>query len=334
MAFRIFASTRYFDLDTQNYLESQGCEVLRSGLPDGEQDDRLDPDILNDRLKDIDGWIVGAVRVTRSLLEAHPSIKVIARRGVGYNNVDIESARALRRVVTIAPGGNEPAVADYAIAMMLAVARRLREGHDTLRAGKWQPLVGVELYKKTVGIIGFGRIGRMVAKRLSGFDAKILAYDPFFDKVSAESFGVNLTDLETLLRESDFISLHLPLTQKTHHIIDQNAFTKIKPSAIIINTARGGLIDEEALLLALKNGCLGGAGLDVFEGEANHASRSILEDLLSLQNVVASAHAAGSSKEGLQRANRIAAESVLKVLRGEPLAKDYIVVDGRSASDA
>ncbi|MCY1315304.1 Hydroxypyruvate reductase [compost metagenome] len=329
MAFRVLVSTRFFDQATEQYLREQGCEVVRTGLADDIQDDVLDPARLIELLEGVDGWIVGTAPVTRELLAKHPSIKVIARRGVGHDTVDTVAAKDLGRVVTIAPGGNEPAVADHTVAMMLGVAKRLREAHQALQAGKWQPLTSGELYQKTVGLVGFGRIARAVAKRVAGFDARIITYDPFPNNAVAAELGVEFLDLDRLLAESDYISLHLPLNEKTRHLIGQSAFSRMKSTAILVNTSRGGLVDEEALHAALVDRRLGGAGIDVFEGEADQSKRGIAERLVSLPNVIASAHAAGSSEEGLQRTNRIAAQAVLAVLRGGDPDKHCIVVDGR-----
>ncbi len=330
MTFRILASTRFFDHATEQYLHDQGCEVVRTGLADEVQDDVLDPVRLGELLEGVDGWIVGTAPVTRELLTSRPSVRVIARRGVGYDTVDVVAAKELGRVVTIAPGGNEPAVADHAVALMLGVAKRLREGHQALQNGRWQPLTSSELYRKTVGLIGFGRISRAVAKRVAGFDARVIAYDPFPDKAAAEELGVEFVDLDQILSESDFVSLHLPLNHDTRYLIDAKALAMMKPTAIVVNTSRGGLIDEDALYTALAQRRLGGAGLDVFEGEVDASKRRAAQNLLDLPNVIGSAHAAGSSEEGLQRTNRIAADTVLAVLHGRNPEKQCIVADGRS----
>jgi D-3-phosphoglycerate dehydrogenase len=329
MAFRILASTRFFDDATEQYLREHGCEVVRTGLAKDVQDDMLEPACLDAILEGVDGWIVGTALVTRALLEAHPSVKVIARRGVGHDTVDSVAAWELGRVVTIAPGGNEPAVADHAVALMLGVSKRLREGHQALQNGNWQPLMSSELYQKTVGLIGFGRVACAVAKRVAGFDTRIVAYDPHPNQAAADELGVEFIPFDRLLSESDFLSLHLPLTHDTRHFIGREALLLAKKTAILVNTSRGGLIDEEALLEALRAGKLGGAGLDVFEAEADHACRPVAEALFELTNVVASAHAAGSSDGGLQRTNKIAAGTVLNVLRGGTPEPQFIVVDGR-----
>lgn len=322
MSRKVLASTRFFDSGTEALLREHGCEVVRTGLPDDVQDDTLDGATLARLLEGAAGWIVGLVPVTRDLLLAHPGLKVIARRGVGFNNVDVEAARALGRVVTIAPGGNEASVADHAVGMMLNLAKRLHEGHLAMQDGRWTPLVSSELYQKTVGLVGFGRIARAVARRLAGFDVRILAHTPAPDSTP----GIEFVDLPTLLAHSDVVTLHLPLTAATRHLINAETIARMKPGAVVINTSRGGLIDEAALLEALLSGRLGGAGLDVFEEEADPAGRPGILKLLALPNVIGTAHGAGSSNEGLVRTNRIAAQTAIDVLDGRRPAAPCIIV--------
>jgi D-3-phosphoglycerate dehydrogenase len=325
---RVLVSTRYFDAAGERALVEGGCEVVRTGLPDNAQDDTLPPERLDELLAGVAGWIVGTAPVTRARLAAHPGLRIIARRGVGYDTVDVEAVRALGRTLTIAPGGNEPAVADHAVGMMLALAKRLREGHLALQADRWSPLVGTELYGKTVGLIGLGRIARAVARRMTGFDGKVIAYDPMVDAETASSAGVRLVGIEELLAQSDYISLHLPLTPETRHVIDAEALARTKPGVILVNTARGGLIDETALADGLATGHVGGAGLDVFEGEADPEQRASILRLLAAPNVIATAHAAGSSREGLERTNVIAAHCVIDALNGELPPRHCVVVEG------
>jgi D-3-phosphoglycerate dehydrogenase / 2-oxoglutarate reductase len=326
MRFNILVSTRYFDQAAQQFLEEHGCAVRRTGLADDVQDEVLEPGALDSLLDGVQGWIVGTAHVTRDVMLRHPELKVIARRGVGYDAVDIDAARELGRRVTIAPGGNEPAVADHAVGMMLAVAKRLHEGHLAMQAGRLSPLVGTELFGKTVGLVGFGRIAQAVARRVRGFDAEVIAYDPFHNDRIARDVGARFVDFPGLLQASDYVSLHLPLTPETRHLIGPAALAKMKRGAILINTSRGGLIDELALVDALASGHLQGAGLDVFEGELDANHRATIDRLLALPNVIATAHAAGSSEEGLARTNKIAAWAVINILHGRPPNPDCVVV--------
>ena len=325
MPFKVLVSTRFFDEKAFQLLRDHGCTVVRTALPDDVQDDVLDVATLHGLLDGVDGWIVGTVPVTRSIIEAHPALKVIARRGVGYNNVDIEAARALGRHVTIAAGGNEASVADHALAMFLGLAKHLNDGHALLQAGRWSTIVTTELFEKTVGLIGFGRIARQVAKRVKGFDATVLAYDPHPNHEAAEALGVRFVDLPELLARSDYVSLHLPMTPQTRHMLNRDTLATLKRGAFVINTARGGLIDEPALLEALQSGQVGGAGLDVFENEPDLTDATV-KQLLAHPHVIASAHAAGSSEEGLARTNAIAAHTVIDLLNGRSIDPACLVV--------
>ena len=239
--------------------------------------------------------------------------------------MDIKAAQALNKHVTIASGGNEAAVADHAVAMFLSLTKKLNESHLALQQGRWSTFVSTELFEKTVGLIGFGRIARGVAKRAKGFDAKVLAYDPFADAQKVAQHGATLTTLEDLLARCDYVSLHLPYSKDTRHIINADTLAMMKKGAFLINTARGGLIDEAALLEVLKSGHLGGAGLDVFENEPDLDDPNV-KGLLAHPNVIATAHAAGSSEEGLQRTNKIAAQTVIDLLNGRSIDPACLVV--------
>jgi D-3-phosphoglycerate dehydrogenase len=326
---RVVVSQRFFDQATIDYLEESGCEVVFADLPPGKADGDLTEPQLLELLAGADGWIVGHARVTRSLLEALPDLRIISRRGVGYERVDLEAARDLGRVVAIGAGGNDASVADHTLGMMLALAKRFRESQANMEAGKWGILTGSDLFEKTVGVIGLGRIGKSLVKRLSGFDARVLVVTARPDPDYAAATGVEYVDLGTLLRESDYVSIHAPLTPETRYLIDADALAKMKPGAFLINTGRGGLVQDADLLEALRSEHLGGAGLDVFVSEGDPEFASVTEALLALPNVVATPHAGASSREGLNRTNRIAAESVVAVLEGRDPAPGCIVADGR-----
>jgi D-3-phosphoglycerate dehydrogenase len=325
----VLVTATYFDEAAFAFLKSHNCKVLTSGLPPGTPDTALSRERLSELLRDANAWIVATAPVTREMLTNFPSLHVIAKRGVGYDQVDVTAAKELGRVVTIAPGGNEPSVGDHTIALMLAVGRRVCEFRERMRAGDWSVQTVTELYRKTVGLIGLGRIGRGVAQRLKGFETTILAFDekPDHDYVNAQ--GIRLVDLPTLLRESDYISLHLPLTSASRNLIDAAALASMKKTAILVNAARGGLVDEPALLRALRSGELAGAGLDVFLGEGDPAARSVANELMSLPNVVVTPHVGGASREGLARANLIASQGIIAVFDGGSPLPHCLVVDGR-----
>lgn len=330
----VLVTIRFFDESAVESLEARGLRVVRS--PDIAYD-ALDTTItpgIEAALNSVKAWILGTAPVTRSLLERFPNLKIVARRGVGYDSIDVAAIKDLGRLLTNTPGGGEPAVADHALALMLTVGKRAAESHARMQTGDWKAIVGTELHGKTVGLIGLGRIGRLVAKRLSGFDAKVLAADPFLDDKTAKGAGVIRCDLEELLKQSDFISLHAPLTPDTRNLINASTLKLMKKSAIVVNTSRGELVDERALLDALKTGDLRGAGLDVFAGEKDMAMRPLAQDLLALPNVIGTPHTAASTEESLARANAMAAECVAAALKGKPVPAQCIVADGRGTVTA
>lgn len=323
---KVLVTTRLFDDAAAHHLAAHGLVVVPSGRPGDALDSDI-PDAELDRLLDgAAGWIVGQRAVTREVLARHPGLMVVARRGVGYERVDVEAARELGRVVTIAAGANDAAVADHTLAMMLAVLRRLRAGQAALAAGDWRVVSGSDLYGKTVGLIGFGRIARQVARRLHGFDVRVLVATP---RPDFSVTSVTYVTLPELLAGSDVVSVHAPLGAETRHLLNAGTLAALKPDAVVVNTSRGGLVDDAALLAALRAGRLGGAGLDVFEAENDAALRPVADALIARDDVVASAHASGSSREALARGNMISAHCVVAALAGEAVPAGCLVVDGR-----
>lgn len=329
----VLVTIRFFDETAVARLEARGHRVVRADIAYDALDTEITPGIER-ALETAQAWILGTAPVTRTLLERYPHLKVIARRGVGYDSIDVSAVKALGRLLTNTPGGNEPAVADHAVALMLAVGKRLAESHARMQSGDWRAIVGTELHGKTVGLVGLGRIGRLVARRLQGFDARVVAFDPYLDEASAHAAGVVRCSLEDLLRQSDFISLHAPLTPHTRQLINAQTLKLVKRDAILVNTSRGELVDEPALLQVLMEGALGGAGLDVFVGERNSESRPLAQQLLALPNVVGTPHTAASTRESLTRANVTAADCVAAALEGLPVPQQCIVADGRAAVPA
>jgi D-3-phosphoglycerate dehydrogenase len=329
MSRTVLTTAPFFDEGAIAFLKAHNCNVVFSGLSPGTPDTRLTQERVFDLLRDVDAWIVATAPVTREMFASFPKLRVIAKRGVGYDQIDITAAKELGRVVTIAPGGNGPSVGDHTIALMLAVAKRLCEFRERMRGGNWSVQPVTELYQKTVGLVGLGRIGRGVAQRLKGFETTILAFDEKPDQDYAKANGIFFVDLPYLLQESDYISLHLPLTPSSRNLIDEAALASMKETAILVNTARGGLVDEVALLRALRIGKIAGAGLDVLLGEQEPAWRSTAEELMSLPNVVVTPHVAGASREGLARGNLLAAQGIVAVFDGGSPAVECLVVDGR-----
>ncbi|MBS1887534.1 MAG: phosphoglycerate dehydrogenase [Actinobacteria bacterium] len=237
-------------------------------------------------------------------------LRVIARVGVGVDSIDIDAATKCGVAVTVTPGANEETVADHTVALMLAALRRICEHDAGVRRGEWNRTGGHTpwtLHGATVGLIGFGRIGRLVARRLRGFDVEILVADP---AATSSSEGVAVP-LETLLRRATVVSLHAPLLPQTHHLIGSEQFALMRPEAILVNTARGPIVDEAALLAALEQGRIQGAALDVFESEPPR-----LDDLGARPDVVLSPHNAGLSVESVGEMTRRATASVIDVLSG------------------
>jgi len=329
MSRTVLTTAPFFDEGSVAFLKAHNCNVVFSGLSPGTPDTWLTKERVFELLRDVDAWIVATAPVTREMFASFPKLRVIAKRGVGYDQIDITAAKELGRVVTIAPGGNGPSVGDHTIALMLAVAKRLCEFRERMRGGNWSVQPVTELYQKTVGLVGLGRIGRGVAQRLKGFETTILAFDEKPDQDYAKANGIFFVDLPYLLQESDYISLHLPLTPSSRNLIDEAALASMKETAILVNTARGGLVDEVALLRALRIGKIAGAGLDVLLGEQEPAWRSTAEELMSLPNVVVTPHVAGASREGLARGNLLAAQGIVAVFDGGSPAVECLVVDGR-----
>lgn len=250
-----------------------------------------------------------ATKVTADIIEAGKNLKIIGRAGTGLDNIDVKAAESKGIKVLNTPGANSISVAELAIGLMLACSRHIARGTIDLKNGKWtkKELEGHELFGRTVGIIGFGNIGKEVAKRLLAFDMKVLAYDPF---VKETDINVNIVDLDTIYRESDYITIHVPLTPETKNMINEQTIMKMKDGVIIINAARGGIIDEVALYNALVSGKVYAAGLDVFEIEP--PTDEIRQKLLSLPNVVATPHVGASTFEAQERVGMLLVERIIK----------------------
>jgi D-3-phosphoglycerate dehydrogenase / 2-oxoglutarate reductase len=265
-----------------------------------------------------------ATRVDAEALAVAKRLTVVARAGVGLDNVDVRTATMSGVMVVNAPTSNIVSAAELAVALMLAAARHVSPAHATLRAGEWKrsKFTGIELYEKTVGIVGLGRIGVLVAQRLSAFGMKVIAYDPYVQAGRAAQMGVRLVDLDTLLEESDFMSVHLPKTAETAGLIGVEQLLKVKPSLVLVNAARGGIVDEVALYAALKEGRVAAAGLDVFTTEP-----CVDSPLFELPTVVATPHLGASTDEAQEKAGIAVAKSVRLALSGE-LVPDAVNVQG------
>jgi D-3-phosphoglycerate dehydrogenase len=268
--------------------------------------------------------IRSATKMDAEAIAAAKGLRVIARAGVGLDNVEIPAATAAGVMVVNAPTSNIVSAAELAIALLLASARHISPAHAALRAGKWarSKYTGAELFEKTLGVVGFGRIGQLVAHRMQAFGMNVVAYDPYLQPARAAQLGVELVELDELLKRSDFITIHLPKTKETANLIGVEALKKVKPAVRIINAARGGVLDEAALYTAITEGRVAGAGLDVFSTEPCTDS-----PLFSLDQVVATPHLGASTDEAQERAGIAVAVSVRKALAGE-LVPDAVNVKG------
>jgi D-3-phosphoglycerate dehydrogenase len=273
--------------------------------------------------------IRSATKMDAEAIAAAKGLKVIARAGVGLDNVDIPAATAAGVMVVNAPTSNIVSAAELAISLLLASARFISPAHAALKAGKWarSKYTGAELFEKTLGVVGFGRIGQLVAHRMQAFGMNVVAYDPYLQPAKAAQLGVELVDLDNLLKRSDFITIHLPKTKETANLIGVEALKKVKKEVRIINAARGGVLDEAALYDAIVEGRVAGAGLDVYVTEPCTDS-----PLFQLDQVVATPHLGASTDEAQERAGIAVAVSVRKALAGE-LVPDAVNVKGGAIHD-
>jgi len=275
-------------------LQGVGVDVLRGEGLSVDVIPALPSEELTRRIGPYNGLVVrSATRVTAEVIAAAPALEVIGRAGVGLDNVDVDAATRRGIVCMNTPGGNTIAAAEHTMALLLAVARKLPQAHAHLRGGKWERerFVGVEVYGKTLGIVGLGRVGTEVARRAQGFAMTVVAYDPYLGTEIPERPGVELVDLDTLLRRSDFITVHIPLTKETRGLIGAAELERTKPGVRIVNCARGGIVDEAALASAMQAEHVAGAGLDVFDREPPWGS-----PVLDL-DVVVTPHLGASTEE-------------------------------------
>jgi D-3-phosphoglycerate dehydrogenase len=291
--------------------------------------DGTDRDALFAALADADAVLVrSATRIDAEALSHAPKLKVVARAGVGLDNVDIKAATTAGVMVVNAPTSNIVSAAELTIGHILSLARRIPAAHASLSSGAWKrsSFTGAELFEKTVGIVGLGRIGALVAARLNAFDMRVIAYDPYVTSARAQQLGVQLVTLDELVAEVDFLTIHMPRTPETTGMIGAEQFAAMKPTAFVVNVARGGLIDEAALHEALVAGEIAGAGLDVFTSEPP-AEGGTAAELLALPNVVVTPHLGASTEEAQEKAGVSVARSVRLALGGD-LVPDAVNVAG------
>lgn len=294
-------------------LDPTGLEMLRKDGADVHQLAKEERERLPEILADFDALVVrSATKVTADLLRAGKRLKVVGRAGIGVDNVDVAAATELGILVVNAPTANLTSATEHTFALLLALARRIPLADASTKAGGWdRKITGVELQGKTLGVVGFGRIGQKVADRARGFEMQIAAYDPFLDPAAARKMQVELLSLDELLARADVVTLHTPFTPETRNLINRERLALMKPGALLVNCARGGILDEEALLEALESGHLGGAALDVFAEEPPTDLR-----LVRHPKVVATPHLGAQTHEAQERISRETAEMVLAALAG------------------
>jgi len=295
-------------------IAEEGLQTLRS-YAQVDIKAKLEPEQLKAIIGDYDALIVRSqTQVRADIIESGKKLKVVGRAGVGTDNIDVDAATRNGIVVVNAPTGNTIAAAEHTIALMLALARNVSQADGLLKSGKWlkEKLVGTELRNKALGIIGLGNVGSEVAKRARAFEMRVLAYDPFISKDYAHNLKVELVPLDQLLAEADFITLHVPLTAATTKLIGTKELARLKPTARIINCARGGLIDEQAIVEAIRTGKLAGAAFDVFTKEPVTDSPLFKED-----KIIVTPHLGASTIEAQTSVARDVAEEVLAVLQGQ-----------------
>jgi len=287
------------------FLKSKGYRIIWS-----KQDRPLGEEEAKEKVSGVDAWIAGVDRIGQRVLSCADRLKVIARFGVGTDTIDIEEATRRGIVVTNTPGANYDAVADFTFGLILSIARFISQADRNVKEGGWGRFFGYPVWGRTLGIIGMGKIGMAVAKRASGFNMRVI-YSDIRVNPEAEKIGIKKVDLDFLLREADFVSLHVPLTPQTRNLIGKDELTKMKSTSFLINTARGGVVDEDALYSFLKDKRILGAALDVYREEPPRES-----PLLSLDNVITTPHIASYTYEALNNMGMIAAQCVIDVIEG------------------
>jgi len=261
--------------------------------------------------KDVDGIIVGIDPMDEEVLRSAQKLKAISKYGVGLDNIDLKVAEELGIIISRAEGANTRSVAELTIGLLFAISRSIPKTVTDVKVGKWDRTIGVELLEKTVGIIGLGAIGREVAKMSASLGMKIMAYDPYFNDVElAKAMNVTMTDITEVLEKADFVTLHLPLNKGTNKMINREALSKMKQTAYLINTARGELVDEDALYDALESGTIAGAAQDVFSQEPPTNDNK----LLSLNNFILTPHIGAYTKEATERMVVTSAKNLMEML--------------------
>lgn len=312
---KILVSASHFDTlcsDAWELLEQNGHEVIfdkTRSFPAYSYEE------LQNLIGDIDAAIIGMDKYTEDVFKIAPKLKAVAKFGVGVDNIDQKAATKYGVKVLNAPGQNSNAVAELTVCFILDMLRKIIPTHQELQKGNWPRWIGAELKGKTVGLVGFGAIARLVAKKLAGFDVEVKAFDLYMNEALAKELNVKPTTLEDVIASSDVVSLHIPATAETHHMFNAEMFARMKKGAYLVNAARGGLVDLDALTAALRSGQLAGAALDAFEVEPLPAGAEIFN-----YNVVCTPHIGAESFEAYRNVSLCVSKDIIAVLSGnEPL---------------
>ncbi len=310
MGFKVLITPRSFEHIKDKFLELlKDAEIEVVMNPYGRV---IKEDEMVELVKDMDGIIVGIDPITKRVIYNASKLKVISKYGVGVDNIDLESAKERNIVVTNTPNANSNAVAELTVGLIISVLRNIPLSDRRVREKKWDRFIGYELYGKTLGVIGTGSIGKRVIKLLRGFDLNILCYDKFPDYEWAEKENLKYVNFDELLKRSDIITIHIPLTEETRHLISERELSLMKKTAVIINTSRGGIINERDLYKFLKEGKIYGAGLDVLEDESPQNSA-----LIELDNVVITSHIGAHTQESIENMAFMAIDNLISVLKGK-----------------
>jgi len=273
----------------------------------------LTEDELIEIIPEVDGCIAGLDEFSPSVFKVAKKLRVVSRYGVGYDAIDLNAAQAHNVIITNTPGANSSSVAELTIGLILSLLRSIPVANAKTKAGEWPRLYGGCLTGKTVGLLGLGAIGQQVVIKLRGFDCPVIAYDPVQFLAFSEEYGVESCSMDNVVHNSDILSLHLPLNENTHNLVDYNLLMNMKPGAYLINTARGGLIDEQALDEALRNKHLGGAALDVYSNQPPGSDNPLLKH----DNLIATPHLSAHTDDAANKMGQLAMNDCFAVLRGE-----------------
>lgn len=302
------ASFAKYSKRAEEILQDYGLEIIRVKQPvTGEND-------LLGQLDDVVAIITGLEPVTGKVINSAPRLRVIVKHGIGVDNIDLDAAKEKGVIVANSPGTNREAVADLVFGLMLSLARKIPQSDRQVREGKWPKVFGQSVWGKTLGIIGLGVIGKSVAQRAKGFNMKVLAFDKYWDEEFASANGIIRSEVDEILKESDYVTLHVPLMEETRNLIGEKQISIMKPTAYLINAARGGVVDEDALYKALKEGRIAGAGIDVFSTEPPTQS-----PLLGLQNVILTPHMGGFTDGALSMTSEFVSQVVVDALKGREI---------------